>query len=212
MDFNDYSQERVVHWKPIALIVVGLILCIVVLVVVIGWIQDDEQEVFLEGANVQEKAEQIIDSCEEAQDKERCRNGALTDLAHDSVAANICEIIETQGAMDNCYWGLAQEQSDSKYCISVVDPVSLARCFDDVNQKIALLAQDAALCEYIQDEIRRVRCEKILEKDIDQDGLTGAQEISYSTDPENPDTDGDGYQDGEEVAAGYDPNGPGKLE
>lgn len=212
MDFNDYSQERTIHWKPIIFGVVGVVLCVVVLIIVIGWIQDDEQDSVSEVLDVQEEVEQIVDSCEEAQDKERCRDGALTDLAHDSVAENICAIIETQSARDNCYWGLAQEQNDSKYCVSIADSVSLVRCFDDVNQKIALLAQDAALCEFIQDEIRRVRCEKILEKDIDQDGLDGAQEISYSTDPKNPDTDGDGYQDGEEVAAGYDPNGPGKLE
>lgn len=48
--------------------------------------------------------------------------------------------------------------------------------------------------------------------DLDNDGLTTAEERFYRTDPNNPDTDGDGYKDGEEVRAGYDPLGPGKLD
>jgi|GEM_PF-483331 cell division protein FtsL len=49
-----------------------------------------------------------------------------------------------------------------------------------------------------------------LTQDLDNDGLTGKEEINiYGTDPNNPDTDGDGYLDGVEVENGYDPlSGP----
>lgn len=45
--------------------------------------------------------------------------------------------------------------------------------------------------------------------DDDHDGLLSAEEISYHTDPANPDTDADGYKDGDEVSHGYDPLTPG---
>jgi len=41
--------------------------------------------------------------------------------------------------------------------------------------------------------------------DIDNDGLSDAEEKVYYTDPTNPDTDGDGYPDGVEIAHGYSP-------
>jgi|AntRauTorcE11897_2_1112592.scaffolds.fasta_scaffold27224_2 cell division protein FtsB len=47
-----------------------------------------------------------------------------------------------------------------------------------------------------------------LNQDLDNDGLTGKEEINeYGTDPSNPDTDGDGSSDGDEVNIyGTDPN------
>jgi len=48
--------------------------------------------------------------------------------------------------------------------------------------------------------------------DVDQDGLTAAEEKFYGTDPNIDDTDEDGYKDGEEVRVGFDPLGPGKLD
>ncbi len=44
--------------------------------------------------------------------------------------------------------------------------------------------------------------------DVDGDGLTGAEERVYGTDPTNPDSDGDGVNDGVEVAEGTDPLDP----
>jgi hypothetical protein len=41
--------------------------------------------------------------------------------------------------------------------------------------------------------------------DVDNDGLTLAEERFYQTDPAKVDTDEDGFTDGEEVRAGYDP-------
>ncbi len=44
--------------------------------------------------------------------------------------------------------------------------------------------------------------------DIDQDGLSDADEVFYGTDPANPDTDGDGVSDGTEVQWNSDPLNP----
>jgi len=41
--------------------------------------------------------------------------------------------------------------------------------------------------------------------DFDGDGLSDSEEISFGTDPHNPDTDGDGYGDGVEINSGFDP-------
>lgn len=48
--------------------------------------------------------------------------------------------------------------------------------------------------------------------DTDADGLTDGDEVLiWKTDPLNPDTDGDSFKDGDEVRNGYNPLGPGKL-
>ena len=44
--------------------------------------------------------------------------------------------------------------------------------------------------------------------DADADGLTNAEEHSFGTDPQNPDTDGDGLTDGDEISMGSDPLDP----
>jgi hypothetical protein len=44
-----------------------------------------------------------------------------------------------------------------------------------------------------------------LEADSDGDGLTNRQEVTWSTDPVNPDTNGDGISDGASVAMGISP-------
>ena len=44
--------------------------------------------------------------------------------------------------------------------------------------------------------------------DSDQDGLSDKDELTYGTDPKNPDSDGDGYSDGAEIKSGYNPLKP----
>jgi LPXTG-site transpeptidase (sortase) family protein len=51
-----------------------------------------------------------------------------------------------------------------------------------------------------------------LQQDLDNDGLVLADEYSYDTNPQEPDTDKDGYPDGEEVSNGYNPTGAGKMD
>ncbi|MFA6391592.1 MAG: hypothetical protein WCW66_02435 [Patescibacteria group bacterium] len=49
-------------------------------------------------------------------------------------------------------------------------------------------------------------------RDTDRDSLTDAEEESFGTEPNKPDTDSDGYSDGIEVAGGYNPAGIGKIQ
>jgi len=44
--------------------------------------------------------------------------------------------------------------------------------------------------------------------DLDDDGLTNAQEYQYGTNPNNPDSDGDGISDLDEINNGTDPRSP----
>lgn len=46
---------------------------------------------------------------------------------------------------------------------------------------------------------------KLIDSDLDDDGLSDAWEIKFKTDPTNSDTDGDGFKDGEEADQGFDP-------
>ena len=46
---------------------------------------------------------------------------------------------------------------------------------------------------------------KLIDSDLDQDGLSDAWEIKFKTNPSQADTDGDGFKDGEEADKGFDP-------
>ncbi|MBN2884535.1 L,D-transpeptidase family protein [Patescibacteria group bacterium] len=46
---------------------------------------------------------------------------------------------------------------------------------------------------------------KLIDSDMDEDGLSDAWEIKFRTNPMRADSDGDGFNDGEEVEAGFDP-------
>lgn len=48
-------------------------------------------------------------------------------------------------------------------------------------------------------------------RDTDRDGLTDAEEDTFGTESNKPDTDSDGYSDGIEVGGGYNPDGVGKI-
>lgn len=48
-------------------------------------------------------------------------------------------------------------------------------------------------------------CSLFAGPDLDQDGLSDADEATYGSDPQKPDTDKDGLKDGEEIAFGSDP-------
>ncbi|WP_161628822.1 vWA domain-containing protein [Thalassobacillus devorans] len=43
------------------------------------------------------------------------------------------------------------------------------------------------------------------QEDLDEDGLTNAEELELETDPKEPDTDHDGWNDGKEISKGTDP-------
>lgn len=58
----------------------------------------------------------------------------------------------------------------------------------------------------------QVETKEDLQKDLDNDGLTLADEYKYSTHPQEADTDKDGYLDGDEVSNGYNPTGAGKMD
>jgi len=55
---------------------------------------------------------------------------------------------------------------------------------------------------------------KLIDSDIDKDGLTEAWEIKFKTNPTKADSDGDGFKDGDEADKGYDPakSGTEKLD
>lgn len=46
---------------------------------------------------------------------------------------------------------------------------------------------------------------KLIDSDLDMDGLSDAWEIKFKSNPTKADSDGDGFNDGEEVEAGFDP-------
>ena len=58
----------------------------------------------------------------------------------------------------------------------------------------------------------KIKENKKLSKDSDNDGITDSEEIRIGTDPINPDSDNDGFLDGAEYKNGYNPLNPSPAE
>lgn len=77
-----------------------------------------------------------------------------------------------------------------------------------VEEKPTVEVAERALEEVRAKQQKRIQKIREFFSDLDQDGLTDADEKRFGSDPLNPDTDGDGVLDGLQVLAGYDPTRP----
>lgn len=98
--------------------------------------------------------------------------------------------------------------------IEEIEPRDL--CVNTVGLKQSLANSDLELCKTLWLRYQSVCLSKILnipyDSDADNDGVGYGQEISFGTDPNNPDTDGDGYSDKAEIDGEYNPLGKGGYE
>lgn len=215
MDLNDYpTTERVIPWKPVALIAGGVVVLIVVIILIARMVGSDEVQ-YQQEAIVDVKA--MVDDCESARDPVGCKRQKVTETASRTGSLDACDLLEAGQERDNCYWIVAMDSSDLAFCDGIANEEWKLECVDGIAQDQAFAKRDASYCDKIQNVARAARCKGILEEepvsaDIDEDGLTNEEELDYRTDPENPDSDGDGYKDGDEVNAGYNPLGAGRLE
>lgn len=155
MDLNDYSVQKSLPWKPIALIAGGVILVIVVVFVVVRLIQNTRQEEVL----IQNGGTDELAACEIAADPDGCRAGLVEDLAVSEGSEEMCELLDAQEDQDNCYWAVARTTQDVKPCSSISVPENAGRCADGVMEAQALEVGDPALCAQIGDVARALRCE-----------------------------------------------------
>jgi hypothetical protein len=108
-------------------------------------------------------------------------------------------------------------------CSSLTESQGKTRCLEQAALNLAVTTRNKAYCEELISVKDQTFCkqavsnmEKVVESnnnnvDVDNDGLSNAEEAKYGTNPQNPDTDSDGKSDGAEVKAGFNPCGEGKL-
>ena len=156
----------------------------------------------------------------EEESQTRCQDGVFLAQAKAAGNAQACASISTASAKTRCEQLFAPALT-SEACLTSGEEISVC---DDLKQfETAIAEQDVSYCDDILDESKRDTCKDYFgsvafetssqtELDTDQDGLSDADESTYGTDPNNPDTDGDGYLDGPEVESGYNPLGEGALE
>ena len=164
-----------------------------------------------------------VETCELLETVEE-RDNCYWAVARAASDASYCSAISVSEDAERCTAGIEARTATRE------DPLSVSNCEErapELCDDLRLYAQakatlDALLCQEIVDGDMRENCKETVsdklalmqakeEADLDEDGITAAQETTYGTDPENPDTDEDGYLDGAEVSAGYNPLGSGRL-
>ncbi|TAL49749.1 hypothetical protein EPN81_04795 [Patescibacteria group bacterium] len=156
MDFNDYSTQKSLPWKPIALLAGGLVIVVVVAVLVIRLVTSVKQDQALVQNGSSQEAINLV--CEEAVDPEACQQKRISDLAQDQGSSQMCDLLESAELMDNCYWSLARVTQQITLCEKISVAESSSRCMDDIFEVRAFSAMDTSLCGSIVQENRRNRC------------------------------------------------------
>lgn len=166
MDFQDYPEQesKSIPWKPVA-ITAGSVLGVVLLVVVLFRVFGGSAN-YVNEASLQNQINNISDSCEGSADKDACLESQLTAMAQSQQTSEICEMIQTQVAKDNCYWELAQQTNEVEYCLQIGEEPALLICQDDVYQALALSQGNGDMCDSIQDDSRRKNCIETLSEPI----------------------------------------------
>ncbi|MBI2476853.1 hypothetical protein HYV72_01635, partial [Candidatus Uhrbacteria bacterium] len=185
-------------------------------------------------------------------------------VAQDTKDVSHCRRLDGDGQTrceDDVLLLRALADSDKALCERVHDDALRARCAENVTAQIvragrceelhvekklcddekviqaAVDRADVTFCETLEEPAQGdclERVENALNADIDEDGLSRAEEIEAGTDvsrrdtdgdglsdgeelhvfasnPLRTDTDGDSFEDGEEVENGYSPTGGGRL-
>lgn len=162
MDLNDYTQpKKPLPWKPIALIVGGVMLFVILTFVVVRLIQNARQDETL----IQNGGSQVttqLEDCENSPNPDLCREALVSDMAQSSGDVELCDFLESQEDKDNCYWSVARSTQDVRLCSDLSIQEQAARCADDINEAQALALEDPTLCEQIQDSSRQNRCKETL--------------------------------------------------
>lgn len=181
---------------------------------------------FANSSSDQRFCDHIIDS----ELKTQCLETLSSQMAIANKNLNQCMAITADNLKQNCLIGILQQQTDLKFCDSLV-AVQKVLCQDLIYTNLAINYNDITLCNQIMDENYKTNCQislKNLPQDSDQDGLLDIEEISYGlnpfavdsdndnlgdlaeirqykTDPVNKDTDNDSIDDDQEIRLGTNP-------
>ena len=198
-EFSEFEQEKNIPWKPIA-IIIGVVVLVILLVIGASiFVRSRQQNNIAEQMldRTQSQIERMVESCEDAEDPDKCRADRIAEAANAHKSAEICEMIEQELEHDNCLRELARDENDVEICKFVIEAEAKQSCFDygyfravredPYNEKCDKIS-DSELMEHCKDTVligiaARDGCEAAYSIEYCQ--LRGELEVAVATqDPE----------------------------
>jgi hypothetical protein len=167
MDLNDYPTSpttREIPWKWVALIGGGVVILIVIIAVLFRVVGRDEpiNHRTIQQADRVTEAEVMIDSCENADDPERCLERAQKNAAVLTGDLGYCQDSEGE-AYDDCVWKVAREKLDVELCTQLQNTEFVSKCQDSIYRKLAYTSDDIAYCALLSNETLVQGCIRSIE-------------------------------------------------
>lgn len=158
MDFNDYSTQSGLNWRPIALIAGGVLGLVVVIGLIIRF-TGPSNRVALEQL-VDQQVETIQENCANAQDPEACAAADILDSVELSGEASMCDALPSGTGRDDCFFLVAQGQEDPSMCKLVEQEPTKTLCLDTVYRLLA--EEDIAQCDKLSTQEKQENCRATL--------------------------------------------------
>ncbi len=162
-DFSSQVSQKRLPLKQILIVIGAIVIAGTLIWLTVYWLGRDDraQERLNEAQTITNAVESARDACSTALNSEKCEAQRISSSARSGGVAQLCETLDGS-KRDACLFGVARETKDVELCQKIVDALVLQTCSDNISQKLALEADDAALCRDIIDEEKRSRCEQTL--------------------------------------------------
>ncbi len=163
MDFNDYSSpEHPLAWKPIAIIVGGIIL---VFFLVIGaiWFWRGRDVRLAQQAQTQSQLENerkiVQQGCADGEDPVVCAQRKQSALSTGNT--KLCDGLKGE-SHNGCLWQLAEQTHNATVCDQLGNPSSKQTCSESVWLSIALASKSPADCDKIKNTTKATACREVI--------------------------------------------------
>ncbi len=117
-----------------------------------------------------------------------CQEKINAEISVSNNTINGCLNLQSTELKKQCLLEIFRNQSDLKFCIPVATEFK-GLCEDLININMAYNKKDQKICDQIQNESYKIECVNAIKSipiDSDKDGVPDYLEMSYGTDPFNP--------------------------
>jgi len=158
MDFNDYPSPQGLNWRPIALIGGG-VLIVLVAIGVVARLTDPSNSVALQQL-VDKQVTTIKTTCADMPDPEACEAGKILNSVELSGQAALCEELAQGQQRDDCFFLVAQSESDTTLCKQIEQAATKTLCLDTVYRDLADI--DITYCDKLSTQAKSDGCRRTL--------------------------------------------------
>ncbi len=181
--FDQPTEEmKKIPWKPIGIVGGSVLVALLVIVGIVLFVRS-RQSAELDQQRMERtlsQVERLLESCDQKEDPEACREQRLREAAQGTALLEVCEMIEDTKAQNDCIWRLAREQNTIQACDAISEPELVQACRDNLTYLAVKKDPLNQSCESIVSQRLKSQCERmVLDKRIETEGCESVYDAEY---------------------------------